>query len=166
VLPKTAVGRTRSGEMRTRRPGRRRSPALEGLEVRSLLSVTSAIDPSGRLRVTANAGDSITILSSSGVVKVDGADPDSGPFPSGGVTAIVVVCAANSGPDSNVIDLGGVTPSRFASLAGVSVDGGGGEDRLIGPDAPVTWGLTAPDAGILAGAALGAITSASTKRSP
>jgi MBG domain (YGX type)/Bacterial Ig-like domain (group 3)/Domain of unknown function (DUF4214) len=142
-----------------RRRNRRRSPTLEGLEGRYLLSVTSSVDSSGLLLVTADSDEPVTIGSISGDVKVDGLDPGSGPLPSEDITSIEIVCTASTGPDSNVIDLGEATPPNFVDLASVTVDGGGGENTLIGPDVPATWGLTSPDAGILAGDALGAITS-------
>jgi hypothetical protein len=121
--------------------------------------MTSAVDPSGMLLVTSDANDAIVIGSTGGQVKVNGADPDTGPFPVAGVATIAIVATASAGPDANTFDLRAVTPSVFAALTGVSVDGGGGDDRLIGPDVPVTWGLTGPDTGILAGPGLGAIAS-------
>ncbi len=149
----------RGGFHLDRRPNRRRSPTLEGLEGRHLLSVTSSVNSSGLLLVTANSDEPVTVGSISGDVKVNGIDPGSGPLPSEDITSIKIVCTATAGPDSNIIDLGEVTPSNFVNLASVTVDGGGGENTLIGPDVPATWGLTSPDAGILAGDALGAIAS-------
>src|SRR5262245_26176978 len=108
------------GQFLVRRPHRRCSPTLEGLEARPLLSVSSAMDSSGLLLVTADADDSIAVQSVSGALKINGADPDTGPFPSAGVTAVEIACTATSGPDSNVIDLSQVTPSRFAFLTSVS----------------------------------------------
>jgi hypothetical protein len=140
VLAKSVPRWRQAGDDPDSRRARHHAAVVERLEARALLSITSVVESSGLLRVTA------------------GAHPDTGPFPSAGVTAIEVVAGPPTAPGSNVIDFGAVTPADFTALTRVSVDGGG-DNRLIGPDLAVTWGLTAPDTGILTGPALGSITS-------
>ena len=139
------------------RPDRRRPPALEGLELRSLLTVTSSVDSAGLLRITSDAADLVAVQDHAAEVWVNGSAPDTGAFPLAGVRAIEIVGTAGTSQDSNVFDLRSVTPTRFPALTRISVEGGGGDDTLLGPDIPVTWGLIDADSGILAGPDLGDI---------
>jgi uncharacterized repeat protein (TIGR01451 family) len=120
-------------------------------------TVTSAVGPSGLLRITADAADQVVVQGNGAEIWINGADPDAGPFPLAFVRAIEIVGTARVGPDANVFDLRSVTPALFPALTRVSVEGGGGEDTLMGPDIPVTWGLTAFNSGVLAGPDLGGI---------
>jgi Ca2+-binding RTX toxin-like protein len=86
----------------------------------------------GDLVVSSTAGDPIAITSVevNGVqqVKVNGQDPGNGAAQSAAIDSIVVTgdAAANS------IDLSGVDNPPFTTLASITVDGGGGDDTIIG----------------------------------
>src|SRR5215204_5152600 len=92
-------------------------------------AVTSQV-ANGDLVVTSDAGDAVVITDVGGQVKLNGADPQSGPAASATIDSIAVT----GGPDANSIDLKGVTGTAFPLLASVTVDGGGGNDRIIGDD--------------------------------
>ncbi|WP_406696292.1 hypothetical protein V5E97_35405 [Singulisphaera sp. Ch08] len=126
---------------------------LEPLEGRDLLSVVSTLGQDGVLAIVSDSTDAVVVQCVDGLVKVDGDDPDSGAAACEEITAITITGGPE--PDANLIDLRGVVPAHFPSLASLQVDGGGGRDRLIGPDLPALWILTAPDEGSLAGPALG-----------
>ena len=86
----------------------------------------------GDLVVSSTAADPIAITSVevNGVqqVKVNGQDPGNGAAQSAAIDSIVVTGDAGA----NSIDLSGVDNPPFTTLASVSVDGGGGDDTIIG----------------------------------
>ena len=86
----------------------------------------------GDLVVSSTAGDPIAITSVevNGVqqVKVNGQDPGNGAAQSAAIDSIVVTGDAGA----NSIDLSGVDNPPFTTLASITVDGGGGNDTIIG----------------------------------
>ena len=90
-------------------------------------AVTSQV-ANGDLVVTSNAGDAVVITDVGGQVKVNDADPQSGPAASATIDSIAVT----GGPDANSIDLKGVTGTAFPLLGSVTVDGGDGNDTING----------------------------------
>jgi uncharacterized repeat protein (TIGR01451 family) len=143
-----------------RRPGRsqgdrRRLLMLEPLEGRRLLSITSVVESPGVLRVRSDASDAIVIGDVGGSVTINGVNPDTGAYSAANLTAVEIA----GGAGANDIDLRAVVPSLFPSLTRVQVDGGGGGDRLSGPDLTLTWLVTADDTGSLTGPDLGSLTS-------
>jgi Ca2+-binding RTX toxin-like protein len=90
-------------------------------------SVTAAVDGTGKLSISSNAGDAISVASAAGKVEVNGltiaGNPDSG-----SVTAIEVT----GGPGDNNINLAGVNATGFAALTSITVDGAGGNDTING----------------------------------
>jgi Ca2+-binding RTX toxin-like protein len=86
----------------------------------------------GDLVVSSTAGDPIAITSVdvNGVqqVKVNGQDPGNGAAQSAAIDSIVVTGDAGA----NSIDLSGVDNPPFTTLASITVDGGGGDDTIIG----------------------------------
>src|SRR4051794_2057796 len=87
------------------RPDRRRSPTLVRLESRDLTAVTSTVDPSGLLRISADAADQVVVQGNGADVWINGADPSTGPFPLAGIRTIEIVETASAGPDANVFYL-------------------------------------------------------------
>jgi Ca2+-binding RTX toxin-like protein len=111
-----------------------RSGLVAGAVVAALLAIpataSAAVDSefnAGVLTVNSNAADAITITSAGGLVKVNGGDPD-GAVNSADVTSIDV----SGGPGANNINLAGVNGTDFTALAGVTVDGGEGNDTING----------------------------------
>ena len=124
------LGRRRERSARIRPRGgmaRRRRPTVDRLEDRTLLAVTSSF-AAGVLSIASDASDAITVGLSGGNVLVNGVDPDTGPLAAAAVTSIDVA----GGPGPNAIDLSAVSATGFENLADVSVDGSGGDDRIIG----------------------------------
>ncbi len=76
--------------------------------------------------LTVESGGLVVITCRAERVKVNGADPDSGPFACVDLTAIVV----NGSPAGDDISLGGVTAAAFPNLTGVNVAGNAGDDRI------------------------------------
>src|SRR5579864_6940167 len=131
----------------TARPRRSRRPEPEQLERRTILSVSSMVDASGLLRVVSEASDAIAIGRVGNLVRINGANPDTGPALCAAITAIEV----QGGTGPNVIDVKAVTAAAFTALTDVGIDGGGGADTLTGPSGPQTWTLLSRDAGTIAG---------------
>ena len=83
----------------------------------------------GKLTVTSNAGDAITIVCDGTNVKVNTLDP-----------GVATACSAiteievNGGPQANNINLNGVTDELFSALTKVRVAGGGGNDTIAGSE--------------------------------
>lgn len=90
-------------------------------------TVTSGVNAS-TLLVSSDAADPITITCVGGQVKVNAADPGTGPAACSSVTALEVV----GGPGGNVIDLSGVDPGAFTALSDVEVDAREGDDTVLG----------------------------------
>jgi hypothetical protein len=134
-------------------PARRKPLAVETLEERTLLSLTALLDPtSNTLRVTSDASDAIAITSTggpNGLVKINGQDPGSGSLQAQAVDRIEILATGLF--EDNVIDLSGLDPTSFINLFDVNVDGGGGNDRLVGPNVPVVWSVIDADQGNLSG---------------
>src|SRR5690606_11252095 len=61
-------------------------------------------------------------------LRVNGADPGTGPAACAAISAIVV----NGGPGANTIDLAGVTASAFPAVTSVTVSGGAANDTITG----------------------------------
>jgi Ca2+-binding RTX toxin-like protein len=102
--------------------------ALPGIANAAL--TTNAVDANGKLTVTSDAADPITITCSGpgGNVQVNGANPTTGAKACAAITAIEV----NGGPGANAIDLEAVTAADFSTLANVLVNGGDGSDAIDG----------------------------------
>ena len=129
-------------------------PCLERLEDRRLLAIVSAVDAQGALSAISNAADPIALGTNSlGNVTVNGADPGTGAFPSAKVTGIAI----QGGPGANRIDFSAFQIANFSALTTLTVDGGGGNDELVAPDASTDFNVTAPDAGVLGGTAFGSL---------
>src|SRR5262245_16893854 len=94
------------------KPDRKTNLSVEQLENRVVLAVTSSV-ANGLLTVTSNAADAISITSSSGNLKVNGADPDTGTATSSSITGIQVT----GGAGANSVDLSGVLSAAFTSLS-------------------------------------------------
>jgi len=107
-------------------------PCLERLEDRQLLAIVSAVDAQGALSVISDAADPIALGTNSlGNVTVNGADPGTGAFPSATVTGVTI----QGGPGANLIDFSAFQITNFPALTTLTVDGGGGNDELVAPDA-------------------------------
>jgi Ca2+-binding RTX toxin-like protein len=89
-------------------------------------TVTSSVT-NGDLVVSSDAGDAISITNVGGQVKVNGADPGNVPT---AVTAIDSI-AVTGDAGANNIDLSGVT-GDFTALASITADGRGGNDMING----------------------------------
>ena len=129
-------------------------PCLERLEDRRLLAIVSAVDAQGALSVISNAADPIALSTNSlGDVTVNGSDPGTGAFPS----AMVIGVTIQGGPGANLIDFSAFQIASFPDLTTLTVDGGGGNDELVAPDASTDFYVTGPDAGVLGGTAFGSL---------
>ena len=129
-----------------RASSRRRSPAArqaEVLEPRQLLSAASTsglfIPVTGELNLQLGSQENVRISSQSGNVLVETSTGTGsfstlasvGTIASASVTSIVVI----GGDDANTIDLNGVAAAAFTGLMSIDVDGGNGNDTIIGsPD--------------------------------
>lgn len=112
--------------------------ALSGARAPGALanSITATVDDA-TLTVTGTAGaDTITITDVGGQVKINGADPQSGPFLSANLLELVII--ADDGDDT--IDVSAVRLPAFGTNNGgieLMIDIGSGDDTVIGsPDAP------------------------------
>ncbi|MFM9964619.1 MAG: beta strand repeat-containing protein [Planctomycetaceae bacterium] len=127
-----SLGRKQSRRPRTTGHTTRTKAAAERLEDRSLLSV-AALFVNGELFVSSDAGDSIAIRqnATSGRVEVvaNGSLLGTAPnVPTSSVTSIVV----KGGDDANNIDLSLVDNVTYPSLLSIRVDGGNGDDTILG----------------------------------
>jgi Ca2+-binding RTX toxin-like protein len=100
-------------------------------------NVNSAVDGAGKLTVTSDAGDAITITCVTNDVKVNGADPTpGGAADCDDVKAIDVTGDAAA----NVINLAGVedadaaVDTDYPNVLTVEIDGGGGNDTITGSE--------------------------------
>jgi Ca2+-binding RTX toxin-like protein len=100
-------------------------PLVLAASASAALTVTFSL---GTLHVSSNADDAITITCVGGKVKVNAADPPGGTVDCAAVADILV----QGGPGPNVIDLQGVAPATFVTLAQVDVFAGDGEDSVTG----------------------------------
>ena len=155
---RTSPGKRTSSREGTRagpRAGRRSRPVLERLEERRVPTVTSAVDAAGVLSVSSNAGDPIAIATNSaGDVTVDGSSPGTGAFPAASVTGISIL----GGPGANLIDFRAFDVLQFPELESLTIDGGGGQNWLLGPQSSSTsFAVTGPNEGILGGPAFASI---------
>ncbi len=121
--------RFQSPRRRVRRsPG---CPAVESLEDRTLLSVTASF-ALGDLTVVSDAGDAIEIRadgSSQVEILVNGSPYTAlPPIPASMVGSILV----QGGSDPNLIDLSTIDSSVFTGLTSVVINGGDGNDTLLG----------------------------------
>ncbi|HYE95315.1 MAG TPA: T9SS type A sorting domain-containing protein [Rubricoccaceae bacterium] len=90
--------------------------------------VTSVVSGT-ELTIFGDAGnDAITVTSEGGLVKINGQDPTTGPFPSNQLTFI----RAEGGDGNDDINLSAVTPAHFGNVATVEVAGEGGNDDIVG----------------------------------
>lgn len=92
-------------------------------------AVTSSVS-GGVLTVDSDADDAITIDCQAGNVKINNADPGTGPETCAAITAIVV----NGGPGDNTVDLSGVAVADFTALISTTVSGGAGVDTITGSE--------------------------------
>ncbi len=116
-----------------RRPARRPAAPSEGLETRTLLSVSSLVI-SGELSIISDGADTIE-------VRTNPADGVSLQVIENGVNASTVanvtvdqVTSINirGGAGSNLIDLSGVDSAEFVNLTSVSILGNDGDDTILG----------------------------------
>ena len=94
----------------------------------ALAAVTSAVDKSNVLNVVSDAGDAIKVTCVSGLIKVNGGDPDSGLFACSKLAGIVVL----GGPGDNAIDLSALAIGDLLPGTPISADGQSGNDTLTG----------------------------------
>jgi uncharacterized repeat protein (TIGR01451 family) len=94
------------------------------------------ITPAPDFQVSITAGEAVSVGCSGGnvVVTIDGA-PSATATPCNSVTSLSV---SASGSFANAIDLHEVTSTDFTAIASVSIDGGAGDDTLIGSPLPDT----------------------------
>ena len=92
-------------------------------------AVTSTV-AGGVLTVNSTADDAITITCAIDKVKVNGADPGTGPADCAALTSIDV----HGGPGANAITLTGVTTAAFPAVASVAIDGAAGNDTIAGSE--------------------------------
>ena len=118
-----------------RTSSRARLGALIGAAAAALLAFPAAASATvtsqvtnGDLVVSSDAGDAIVITDVGGSVKINGGDPGNGAAASSTIDSIAVT----GGPDANTIDLKGVTAAAFPALASVTVNGAGGNDLING----------------------------------
>ena len=123
--------------IRSRTTLKARTGVLAGVATAALLALPGianaditerAVDANGKLTVTSNAGDPITITCDGGWVKINGADPSNGLTACDDITAIVVT----GGPGENAINLEDVNGTDFPKVASVLVNGGDGIDTIVG----------------------------------
>ncbi len=127
-----SLGRRPSRRSRTTGHTTTANTAAERLEDRSLLSV-AALFVSGELFVSSDAGDSIAIRQNATSLRVEvvanglllGTAPN---VPTSTVTSIVV----KGGDAANNIDLNLVDNLTYPSLTSIRVDGGNGNDTILG----------------------------------
>jgi hypothetical protein len=112
VPPRSAARRVRTWQ-----------PALESMEDRITPAVVSTVS-GGVLSITGTFNDSINVASTGGLVKINGADPDSGAASASAINHIVV----NPGAGSNNVDLRNVLTADFTSLLDYQINGGTGDD--------------------------------------
>jgi Ca2+-binding RTX toxin-like protein len=120
---------------RQRTTSRARLSVLAGVAAAAALafpgSASAAVGSqvaNGDLVVTIDAGESVVIEDVGGQVKVNGGDPQSGAAASATIDSIAVT----GGPDANDIDLKAVNATAFPLLTSITVDGGGGNDKING----------------------------------
>jgi Ca2+-binding RTX toxin-like protein len=102
--------------------------ALLAVPASASAEVTSEVN-GGVLTVNSTANDAIAITSVGGDVKVNGGNPAGGPeVDSAAITKIDV----SGGPGANNINLAGVNGTDFTTLTSVTVDGGEGNDTING----------------------------------
>jgi uncharacterized protein GlcG (DUF336 family) len=112
---------------------RRSGLAIESLERREMLAITSSV-VAGSLTVTSDAAsDTIAVTCVAGNVRINGADPDTGAATCASLSQISIA----GGGGNDTIDLSGVTVDDFLSAAdpvplGVTADGGSGDDLIRG----------------------------------
>ena len=82
------------------------------------------------LSVTSDADDAIAITCAGNSARVNDVDLGTGPASCTDIQAIKVI----GGPGPNSIDLSGVIRSAFSNLTAVSINGGGGDDSIVGTD--------------------------------
>jgi hypothetical protein len=93
--------------------------------------VTSEVRNAGAILSARTVGsDAIAITCQGGALKVNGADPGSGPARCAPVRSMAV----SGGQRANVLDLSGVTPADFPALSDALVRGDGGESETPGDD--------------------------------
>ena len=91
-------------------------------------AVTSSV-AGGVLTVNSDANDAIVITSVGGEVKVNGGNPGGGAAVD---TADITSIDVSGGPGANDINLAGVSAADFTALTTVTVDGGDGNDTING----------------------------------
>jgi hypothetical protein len=96
----------------------------------ALAAVTSSV-VDGHLSASSDAGDSIAVTCSGGFVKVNAADPGTGPALCSGITAVTV----SGGPLANTLDLRGVAPASFGPSLHCFLYGNGTPTSCWGPGA-------------------------------
>ena len=92
-------------------------------------AVTSTV-AGGVLTVNSTADDAITITCAIDKVKVNGADPGTGPADCAAIASIDV----HGGPGANALTLTGVTTAAFPAVASVAIDGAAGNDTIAGSE--------------------------------
>ncbi len=80
----------------------------------------------GVLTATSDGAEPIAVTCQVGLVKINDADPDSGPAACATITSMNI----GGGPGDNTIDLRGVDGGAFPFLTAVSINGGDGNDTI------------------------------------
>lgn len=127
----------------------RRSPAkrqsrvsavggVEGLELRTLLSVNAVFDnTTHELHVTSTKGESIKLdVDKSGHLRINGKDPFSHRHKHGSHNSVtpdqIQSIVVDGGSGNNKIDLSAVSVRKFSSVQHVTINGGDGHDSITG----------------------------------
>jgi Ca2+-binding RTX toxin-like protein len=82
----------------------------------------------GTLTASSDGADAIAVTCAAGTVKVNGADPDTGPE----LCAEVDSVAVSGGPGANTLDLDALGQGAFPRLASVAALGDAGDDTVAG----------------------------------
>ena len=115
-------------------PVRAVASVAEHLELRSLLSA-SVLVIGTELNITLSLNDSVSVSSVSGavVVQIGANGGNLLPVALGGLSASAVqAIIITGGEEGNSINLSGVLAADFTSLASINVNGGNGDDSILG----------------------------------
>jgi hypothetical protein len=122
---------------------------FEGLEARALPVVCTWWGAGGILGTAHLDAALVRLTDQSGYVRINGSEPGSGPIPCAAVRSIEV------GGDAadETIDLSGLNLASYSLLLRVFVDGGEGNDHLIGPSIAQHWTVLEENGGYATGEA-------------
>lgn len=109
--------------------------AVERFEERSLLSASVLVIGGSELNITLELDDSVSVSSANGavVVQIGTSGGNQTPVAVGGLQASAVQSIViTGGEEGNSIDLSGVLAADFTNLTNISVNGGNGDDSILG----------------------------------